>query len=64
MRLLIRAEGPGAIGDCTVEINPGETTFGKTFEDWSNTPSGPLDVGDTPMILPAIARRGNHRLGG
>ncbi len=40
-----RAEGPGAVGDLVVEIKPGESAFGKAYEEWTALPSGRHDIG-------------------
>lgn len=42
--LLIRAEGGGRLGDLIQEIHPGDTAFGKTYEEWSETPGPSVEI--------------------
>lgn len=44
--LQARAEGAEAIGDMTTEIRPGESAFGKTYEEWRSLPEGPHQIGE------------------
>jgi hypothetical protein len=38
--LQARAEGQGAIGDLARDLRPGESAFGKTYEQWAKLPEG------------------------
>jgi hypothetical protein len=42
--LILRARfesGDGTVGDLTYEVRPGQTSLGKTYEEWKALPNGP-----------------------
>ena len=42
--LQARAEGNGAIGDLTIELEPGESAFGRHWDEWDRLPEGAYEV--------------------
>jgi hypothetical protein len=39
--LRVRAEAAGTLGDLTFEVRPGESAFGKGYDEWIALGSGP-----------------------
>ena len=39
VQLMARAEGDGIIGDFVDEVRPGESAFGRTYDEWFKTKS-------------------------
>ena len=39
-----RAESAGVLGDVTIELEPGQSVFGKSYEEWASLPDGPYRV--------------------
>lgn len=42
--LRVRAEGEGALGDAQFDVRPGESMFGKSYDEWAALPDGPHEV--------------------
>jgi hypothetical protein len=40
--LQVRAEGPGLLGDLVRELRPGDSAFGKSYEEWDQETPGPV----------------------
>lgn len=44
IRFLARGESQEVIGDLTQEIGPGQSAFGRSYDEWSKLPAGEHDV--------------------